>query len=40
VTGNKEAQEWTTELTERDRLFIDKLGMNSDTFGTISKENE
>ena len=36
VRGNTAAQQWTTECTERDRMFIDQLGMDSDKFGMIS----
>lgn len=35
VSGNTAAQQWTTECTERDRMFIDQLGMDSDKFGML-----
>ena len=40
VAGLNEAVKWTTECTERDRMFIEQLGMNSDDFGMISYETE
>ena len=36
ISGNTAAQQWTTECTERDQMFIDLLGMDSDKFGMIS----
>lgn len=36
VSGNTGAQQWTTECTERDRMFIEQLGMDSDQFAMIS----
>lgn len=32
ATNNDKAVEWVTQMTERDRMFIDKLGMNSEQF--------
>lgn len=36
VSGNTGVQQWTTECTERDRMFIEQLGMDSDQFAMIS----